>query len=96
MDDYQFGGGAGMVMRPEPLFATLESIEWHEGARVLFMTPQGRRFDYELAAELAEEEALVVFSGRYGGVDERFREAVVTDEISVGEAVVSGGFAGGF
>jgi tRNA (guanine37-N1)-methyltransferase len=91
VDDYQFGGGAGMVMRPEPLFETLESIPWRSGARVILMTPQGRRLDQELAAELAEEERLVVFSGRYGGVDERFRTAAVTDEVSVGDAVVSGG-----
>ncbi len=91
VDDYQFGGGAGMIMRPEPLFETLESIEWHSEARVVLMTPQGRGLNHELAAELAEEERLVVFSGRYGGVDERFRAHAVTDEISVGDVVVSGG-----
>jgi tRNA (guanine37-N1)-methyltransferase len=91
VDDYQFGGGAGMVMRPEPLFETLESIEWHSGSRVILMTPQGRELDHDLAVELAGEERLVVFSGRYGGVDERFRTNAVTDEISVGEAVSSGG-----
>jgi tRNA (guanine37-N1)-methyltransferase len=91
VDDYQFGGGAGMIMRPEPLFETLESIEWHREARVVLMTPQGRKLNQELAVELAEEERLVVFSGRYGGVDERFRAHAVTDEISVGDAVVSGG-----
>lgn len=90
VDDYQFGGGAGMIMRPEPLFATLESLEWHRGARVVLMSPQGRRLDTGLARELALEEGLVLFCGRYGGVDERFRQAV-SDEVCVGDTVVSGG-----
>lgn len=91
VDDYQFGGGAGMLMRPEPLFESLESLDWQEGARVILMTPQGRRLDSELVSELAGEERLVVFCGRYGGVDERFRVNAVSDEISVGDTVVSGG-----
>ncbi len=90
VDDYQFGGGAGMIMRPEPLFAVLESLEWGRDARVVLMSPQGRRLDTNLARELAGEERLALFCGRYGGVDERFRTAV-TDEVCVGDAVVSGG-----
>ena len=90
VDDYQFGGGAGMIMRPEPLFGTLESIAWHDDARLVLLTPQGRSLDHGTVLELATEGALVLFCGRYGGVDERFR-AVVDDEISVCEAVVSGG-----
>lgn len=91
IDDYQFGGGAGMIIRPEPLFDTLNSIPWRQGARVALMTPQGRRFDAGYAEELALCENLIVFCGRYGGVDERFRREAVTDEICVGDAVVSGG-----
>ncbi len=91
IDDYQFGGGAGMIIRPEPLFDTLNSIPWRQGARVALMTPQGRRFDACYAEELALCENLIIFCGRYGGVDERFRREAVTDEICVGDAVVSGG-----
>ena len=91
VDDYQFGGGAGMVIRPEPLFDTLETVEWKDGARIALMTPQGRELDTEYARELAECGKLIVFCGRYGGVDERFRRNAVTDEICVGQAVVSGG-----
>jgi tRNA (guanine37-N1)-methyltransferase len=90
VDDYQFGGGAGMIMRPEPLFETLESLDWHRDARVILLSPQGRRLDTGLARELAEEERIVLFCGRYGGLDERFRQAV-TDEVCVGDTVVSGG-----
>jgi tRNA (guanine37-N1)-methyltransferase len=90
VDDYQFGGGAGMLLRPEPLFEALESIEWHSRARVVLMTPQGRPLDQEIAVELANQGELVLFCGRYGGVDERFR-SVVDDEISVCDAVTSGG-----
>jgi len=91
VDDYQFGGGAGMVLRPEPLFETFERIPWRDRARVLCMTPAGRRFDHRLAVELAGEDHLVVICGRYGGIDERFVDSVVTDRLSVGDAVVSGG-----
>ncbi len=91
VDDYQFGGGAGMVLRPEPLFETFEDIPWRQGSRVALMTPQGRQLDTEYARELSECGKLIVFCGRYGGVDARFRHEVVTDEICIGDAVVSGG-----
>lgn len=91
VDDYQFGGGAGMLLRPEPLFETLEEISWRKDARIIFMTPQGRKLDQSLSRELAECGRLVIFCGRYGGIDQRFRENAVTDEISVCDAVVSGG-----
>jgi len=91
VDDYQFGGGAGMLLKPEPLFRTLESIEWRSEARVVYMTPQGRRLDHCLATELAESKGIVIFCGRYGGIDHRFRQDAVTDEVSVCDAVVSGG-----
>ncbi|MCK4806315.1 MAG: tRNA (guanosine(37)-N1)-methyltransferase TrmD [Candidatus Aegiribacteria sp.] len=91
VDDYQFGGGAGMLIRPEPLFETFERIPWRDNARVIFMTPQGRKLDHELACDLAESCRMIIFCGRYGGIDQRFRDTAVTDEISVGDAVVSGG-----
>ncbi len=91
VDDYQFGEVAGMVRGPESLCETFEEISWRDGARVALMTPQGRQLDTDYARELAESEKLVVFCGRYGGVDERFRREVVTDEICIGDAVVSGG-----
>ena len=91
VDDYQFGGGAGMVMRPEPLFETFERIPWRNEARVIFMTPQGRKLDQDLARELADHGRMIVFCGRYGGIDQRFRDRAVTDEICVADAVVSGG-----
>ncbi|MBN1434768.1 tRNA (guanosine(37)-N1)-methyltransferase TrmD [Candidatus Fermentibacterales bacterium] len=90
VDDYQFGGGAGMLMRPEPLFETLESIPWSRESRVILMSPAGRPLTHSLAGELAKEAALVLFCGRYGGVDERFR-SIADDEISVCDAVTSGG-----
>ncbi len=91
VDDYQFGGGAGMLMRPEPLFGTLRSIPWHRGARVVLMTPDGRRLDTSLARDLAREDGMIVFCGRYGGVDARFVEKAVTDEVSIGDYVLAGG-----
>jgi tRNA (guanine37-N1)-methyltransferase len=80
-----------MLLRPEPLFETLERVEWRDEARVVFLTPQGRRLDQELARDLAGHGSIIVFCGRYGGVDSRFRQHAVTDEVSVGDAVVSGG-----
>ncbi|MSP21633.1 MAG: tRNA (guanosine(37)-N1)-methyltransferase TrmD [Dehalococcoidia bacterium] len=93
VDDYPFGGGAGMVMKPEPLFAAVESIQAiaEPPATVVLMTPQGRRLDQALVAELAEHPRLLIVCGRYEGVDERFREHLVDVEVSVGDFVVSGG-----
>lgn len=89
-DDRPYGGGPGMVMKPEPLFEAAESV-LTPGARVILMTPQGRRFDQALAAELAQEEHLVFLCGHYEGVDERVRESLVTDEVSIGDYVLTNG-----
>jgi len=92
VDDRPFGGGAGMVLKPEPLFRAVEAITHaSRGARVILLTPQGRRFNQQIAAELAGSAHLVLICGRYEGVDERVVEALVDDEISIGDYVLSGG-----
>jgi tRNA (guanine37-N1)-methyltransferase len=91
-DDSPYGGGAGMVMKVEPLAACIEAVRTERGnARVILTTPRGKRFDQALAAELAREEALIIICGRYEGVDERVRELFVDDEISLGDFVMTGG-----
>ncbi len=91
-DDYPYGGGAGMVMKPEPLAACIEAVAADRpAARVILTSPQGRPFDHALAAELAREEELLIICGRYEGVDERVRELFVDDEISLGDFVLTGG-----
>lgn len=89
-DDRPYGGGPGMVMKPEPMFAAVESVRT-EGARVILMTPQGRVFRQRDAQELAQERHLVFVCGHYEGVDERVRQALVTDEISIGDYVLTNG-----
>ena len=92
-DDYPFGGGPGMVMKPEPVFDAVEKIKSDCGpARVILLSPQGRVFDHALAVELASETRTLVFiCGRYEGIDERVRAALVDEEISIGDYVLSGG-----
>lgn len=92
VDDYPFGGGAGMVLKPEPVFNAVESIT-NDGnkPRVILMCPQGERFTQKKAEELAREEELVFICGHYEGYDERIREHLVTDEISIGDFVLTGG-----
>src|ERR1039457_1333259 len=91
-DDYPYGGGAGMVMKPEPLAACIEAVAGgRKGLRVIMTTPQGKPFNQALAAEMAGEDELVIICGRYEGVDERIRELFVTDEISLGDFVMTGG-----
>jgi len=93
VDDRPYGGGPGMVMKPEPLEAALDSAVEAVGgsARVIYLSPQGRLLDQSLVEALAQEPALVLLSGRYEGVDERVIEARVDDEISIGDYVLSGG-----
>ncbi|HEY8490896.1 MAG TPA: tRNA (guanosine(37)-N1)-methyltransferase TrmD [Dehalococcoidia bacterium] len=93
VDDYPYGGGAGMVMKPEPIFAAVEGVlpQAPERGPVILMSPQGRRFHQGLAAELARERRLLLICGHYEGVDERVREHLATDEISIGDYVLSGG-----
>jgi tRNA (guanine37-N1)-methyltransferase len=90
-DDYPFGGGAGMVMKPEPLFAAVESLEPASDTPIVLLSPRGRRFDQRCAEELAQRSRLILVGGHYEGVDERVLEHLVTDEISIGDYVLSGG-----
>ena len=89
-DDRPFGGGPGMVMKPEPLFKAVESVRT-PGARVVLMTPQGRRLEQAIAAQLARESHLIFVCGHYEGVDERVRTHLATDEISIGDYVLTNG-----
>ncbi len=93
VDDVPFGGGPGMVFKPEPMFRAIEAIaaDAPTPGAVILTTPQGRPFRQADAARLAAMERVVVICGRYEGVDERVRDALVTDEISIGDYVVSGG-----
>ncbi len=93
VDDYPFGGGAGMVMKPEPLFAAVEAIRplAPEPATVVLLTPQGRPLDRALVAELAALPRLLLICGRYEGVDERVRRHLADVEVSVADVVLSGG-----
>lgn len=91
VDDYPYGGGAGMVLRPEPMFNAVEAITAGRKPRIILMCPQGKRFDQRKAEELAQEEELVFLCGHYEGYDERIRQHLVTDEISIGDFVLTGG-----
>ncbi len=104
-DEPPFGGGGGMVLKPEPIFTAVESLisslqsplesgDWRletAGLPVILLTPQGRPFTQSIAQELAQQERLVLLCGRYEGVDERVRQHLVTDEISIGDYVLTGG-----
>lgn len=99
VDDRPFGGGDGMVLKPEPLFAAIENLlgtsdrnAYPHGSRVCLLSPQGKPFRQAMAKEFAETaERIVLICGRYEGVDERVNEALVTDEVSIGDYVLSGG-----
>ncbi|NCB01055.1 MAG: tRNA (guanosine(37)-N1)-methyltransferase TrmD [Spirochaetia bacterium] len=89
-DDTPYGGGAGMVVKPEPLGAALESIK-AKGKRVLYPTPSGKKFTQEYAASLAKESDIVIICGRYEGIDQRIIDLYVDDEICIGDYVISSG-----
>jgi len=93
IDDYPFGGGAGMVLKPEPIFACLEAIERDAGSPddVIFLTPDGERLDQSRANALSLADHVVMLAGHYKGVDQRVRDELVTQEISIGDYVLSGG-----
>ncbi len=103
VDDYVYGGGAGMILKPEPIFEAVESIksgmyseEGTDGSKaselpVILLTPQGRLFSQRIACELSAYNRLILICGRYEGVDERVSQHLVTDEVSIGDYVLSGG-----
>jgi tRNA (guanine37-N1)-methyltransferase len=90
VDDEAFGGGPGMVLKPEPVFAAVESLDPHRG-RVLLLGPAGRRLEQSLVRELAAEPHLTLICGRYEGVDERVVDGLPAEEVSIGDYVLSGG-----
>lgn len=90
-DDYPYGGGAGMVLKPDPIFEAVESLEKEPETPVILFSPQGRLFCQKIAEELSTYRRLILICGHYEGVDERVSERLVTDEISVGDYVLSGG-----
>ncbi len=89
VDDYPYGGGAGMVMKPEPIFTAIEAV--YQGGPIILLTPQGRLFNQKIARELAQEPRITLLCGHYEGVDERVRRHLVSDEISIGDYVLTGG-----
>lgn len=93
VDDYPYGGGAGMVMQAEPVYASYEALCTRLGKRprVIYLTPQGQVFHQALAQEWAQEEDLVFLCGHYEGIDERVLEEIVTDYVSIGDYVLTGG-----
>lgn len=93
VDDMPYGGGPGMVMKPEPLWRAVEAIATERGSAsaVLLMTPQGRPFTHAVAQEMSRLERLVIICGRYEGIDERVADGLVTHEISIGDYVLTGG-----
>ncbi|MBC7188326.1 MAG: tRNA (guanosine(37)-N1)-methyltransferase TrmD [Calditrichaeota bacterium] len=94
VDDYPYGGGPGMVLKPEPIFRCVDHILAEYGLqqpRIILMTPQGERYTQRMAIALSTVEAMIIICGHYKGVDERVRLALVTDEISIGDYVLSGG-----
>ena len=92
VDDYPYGGGAGMLMQGQPIYDAYQSImPQAAGARVVYLTPQGMTFTQSIAEELAREESLVFLCGHYEGIDERLIEEIVTDELSIGDFVLTGG-----
>jgi tRNA (guanine37-N1)-methyltransferase len=96
VDDYPYGGGAGMVLKPQPIFDAVEALskEAQSTPRVILLCPQGERYTQQKAEELAKEDHLIFICGHYEGFDERIREHIVTDEISIGDYVLTGGELG--
>ena len=89
VDDYPYGGGKGMVMKPEPIFTAIEAF--YQGGPIICLTPQGRLFTQQIAQSLAQEPRITLLCGHYEGVDERVLQHLVTDELSIGDYVLTGG-----
>ena len=91
VDDYPYGGGPGMVMKPEPILGAVESLSMPEGSPLLLLTPAGERFDHSMAKKLAAQSDLALLCGRYEGIDDRIRNLVPVREVSLGDFVLTGG-----
>ena len=92
VDDYPYGGGAGMVMQAQPIYDAYKSlVSDGEQVPIIYMSPQGRKFTQEIAQDLALNDRVIILCGHYEGVDERVLEEIVTDEISIGDYVLTGG-----
>ena len=91
VDDRPFGGGQGMVLKPEPIFAAVKKIKREEETPIYLLSPQGRKFDFRLAEKLAQLPQIILICGRYEGVDERVIQYLATDEISIGDYILTGG-----
>ncbi|GAA0799342.1 tRNA (guanosine(37)-N1)-methyltransferase TrmD [Faecalicatena orotica] len=93
VDDYPYGGGAGMLMQAEPVYLAYEAVagKLEKAPRVVYLSPQGQTFNQQMAEELAQEEELVLLCGHYEGIDERVLEEIVTDYVSIGDYVLTGG-----
>ncbi len=91
VDDYPYGGGGGMVLKPEPIFNAIDQLDKGKKSRIILMCPQGEPFQQKKAEELAKEEHLIFICGHYEGYDERIRQHLVTDEISIGDYILTGG-----
>ena len=89
VDDYPYGGGAGMVMKPDPIFAAVEAV--YSSGPIILLTPKGRLFTQQIARDLSQLERITLLCGHYEGIDERVRQHLVTDELSIGDFVLTGG-----
>jgi len=90
-DDYPYGGGAGMVMKPEPIAKAIEQAKSGNPSNVVYLTPQGKLFNQEYAEDLSKRDGLILLCGRYRGIDERILELFIDEEISIGDYILSGG-----
>jgi len=93
IDDYPYGGGPGMVIQPQPVYDAYESIILNNNInpRVIYMTPQGKTFSQDIAKDLSKEKDLIIICGHYEGIDQRVIDEIVTDEISIGDYILTGG-----
>ncbi len=91
VDDYPYGGGPGMVMKPEPIYGAVQSLSLPKGSPLLLLTPQGERFNHAMAKDLASYSALALLCGRYEGIDDRIRDLFPVREVSLGDFVLTGG-----
>tara|TARA_Y100000814_G_scaffold118465_1_gene84818 strand:- start:1521 stop:2231 length:711 start_codon:yes stop_codon:yes gene_type:complete len=93
IDDYPFGGGAGMILKPEPIFEIFGSIKkgLNENSKIIYPTPDGQLLNHNLSKELSHLDDLVIINGHYKGIDQRIRDHIITDEISIGDYVLTGG-----